>query len=304
MMTDMESTERIRIVTHSGNFHVDDLFAVAALQLLHGVEHTEVIRSRDPELWASADYVLDVGEIYDPETKRYDHHQHGGAGARASGVPYSSFGLVWKHHGEAITGSKEVADQIDAELVVPIDMADNGIEVYAPTHQGVHPFLFHHILVVMRPTWKEGDGGLHNERFMEILPWARRILGREIAMRLDAIEGERFVREAYDAASDKRIVILDRPYPWQGVLSRTSDALYVVKPKSTGTDWEVECVRNDVHSFMNRKSLPEAWRGYRGEELALLTGVPDAVFCHNGGFIAVTKTREGALRLAQQALSA
>lgn len=296
--------KKIRIVTHSGNFHVDDLFAVAALQLLHGVEHTEVIRSRDPKVWESGDYVLDVGSVYDPSIKRYDHHQHGGAGARMNGVPYSALGLVWKHHGEALSGSKEIAEKIDKEMVTPIDLADNGIEVYAPTHEGVHPFLIHRVLVVMRPTWKEGDGVMHDERFMELLPMARRIIEREIITARDTMEGEKFVIDAYNAATDKRLIVIDKPYPWSAVLARTPDALYIVKPKSVGPNWEVECVRDDVHSFMNRKSLPEAWRGYRDEELVEKTGVSDAIFCHNKGFIAVTGSKEGALKLAQMAVNA
>ena len=294
--------KKIRIITHSGNFHVDDLFACAALQILHGVENTEVIRSRDPLVWETGDYVLDVGGIYDPKTKRYDHHQHGGAGERENGVPYSAFGLVWKHHGEELCGSKEIAEGIDKDIVIPIDMADNGVDVYTPTREGIHPFLIHHILVVMRPTWKEG--AVHNERFMELLPLARRILEREIIVAKDVKEGEQFVVQAYEAASDKRLVMIDRSYAWQRVLAKTPDALYVVKPKSQGTDWEVECVRNDAHSFQNRKSLPESWRGYRDIELAEKTGVADAVFCHNKGFIAVAGSKEGALKLAEMALNA
>lgn len=294
--------KKIRIVTHNGNFHVDDLFAVASLQLLHGVQHTEVVRSRDPEVWESGDYVVDVGNIYDPETKRYDHHQHGGAGARLNGVPYSALGLVWKHHGVALSGSAEVAERIDKAMVIPIDMADNGIDVYAPTHEGTHPFLIHHILVAMRPTWKEG--GVHDERFMELLPIARRIVEREITTTRDTMEGEGYVATSYNNSPDKRLIVLDGPYPWQGVLARTADALYVVKPKSQGTNWEVECVRTDVHSFLNRKSLPEHWRGYRDELLAEKSGVADAVFCHNNGFIAVAGSKEGALKLAQLALNA
>ncbi len=294
--------KKIRIVTHSGNFHVDDLFAVAALQLLLGISHTEVFRSRDASVWASGDYVVDVGNVYDPATHRYDHHQHGGAGARGNGVPYSALGLVWKHHGEELAGSKEIAERLDREMVIPIDMADNGIEVYAPTHEGTHPYLMHRMLMVMRPTWKEE--GVHDERFMELLPIARRMIEREIITARDTTEGEQFVRTAYQEAPDKRLIILDGAYPWQGVLARTPDALYVVKPKSQGTTWEVECVRNDVHSFLNRKSLPESWRGYRDEMLAEKTGVPDAIFCHNNGFIAVAGSKEGALKLAQNALNA
>lgn len=298
----MESEKKIRIITHNGNFHVDDLFATAALQILHGAEHTEVLRSRDPEIWKSGDYILDVGGIYDTTIGRYDHHQHGGAGARSNGIPYSALGLVWKHHGEALCGSKEVAERVDRNMVSPIDLADNGIEVYASTYNEVHPFLIHHVLVVMRPTWKEG--AVHDERFMELLPWARRIIEREIVSTRDNLEGEQYVKKAYDEAEDKRLIVLNGAYSWQEVLAKTPDAIYVVKPKSQGTNWEIECVRNDLHSFINRKTLPEEWRGYRDEELSQKTGVTGSIFCHNTGFIAVTETKEGALQLAQMALNA
>ncbi len=292
----------IRIVTHSGTFHVDDLFSVAYLQLLHGVEHTEVVRSRDPEVWATGTYVLDVGGVYDPLTRRYDHHQHGGAGARSSGIPYSSFGLIWKHHGMELARDEEVWNTIDTQLVTPIDMADCGIDVYTPTYPGIHPILIHRLLVQMRPTWKEG--AVHDERFMELLPVARRMIEREIIVARDEKEGRQYVEEAYRRAEDKRMIVLEAGYPWSTVLSRLPEPLYVVKPKSAGSHWEVECVRDDVHSFTNRKGLPEAWRGYSGGALEARTGVPGSVFCHNGGFIAVTETREGALALAKLALDA
>lgn len=294
--------KKIRIVTHNGTFHVDDLFAVAVLQLLHGAENTEVFRSRDPKVWETGDYVLDVGNIYDPATQRYDHHQHGGAGSRLNGAPYSALGLVWKHHGEQLCGSKEIAEKIDREMIVAIDYADNGIEVYSVTHEGVHPFLIHHVLSVMRPTWKEGE--VHDERFMELLPFVRRIILREIVVARDGAEGAQFVEKICADTVDKRIIVLDRPYPWHAVLAKTVDALYVVKPKSVGTNWEVECVRSDMHSFKNRKALPLAWRGYRDQELVERTGVPGSAFCHNSGFIAVAETKEGALALAKLARDA
>ena len=50
--------------------------------------------------------------------------------------------------------------------------------------------------------------------------------------------------------------------------------------------------------------LPEAWAGLSGDELREVTGVPDAVFCHKGRFIAVAESGEGALDLADAALRA
>ena len=55
--------------------------------------------------------------------------------------------------------------------------------------------------------------------------------------------------------------------------------------------------------FEDRMKLPAAWAGLRDEELAKVTGVPDAVFCHRALFLAVAKSKEGALALAKLALS-
>lgn len=295
-----QTLKKVRIITHNGKFHVDDLMAVATLQLLHGVEHTEVVRSRDPAVWEGGDYVVDVGGVYDPETDRFDHHQKGGAGARPSGESYSSLGLVWKKYGEKVCGTRAVAERLDREMVIPIDLADNGIDVYTPTRPDVHPYLVHRFLSVMRPTWKED--AVFDERFAETLVWARRLIEREIVTARDTEEGEAFVEKAYESAPDKRVIVLDGQYPWQGVLAKTPDAVFIVKERSMKNGWEVECVRDDIHSFRNRRSLPAAWRGLRDEELAAATGVSDAVFCHNAGFIAVAKSKEGALRLAEAAL--
>lgn len=38
-------------------------------------QDAEVVRTRDPELLAECDVVVDVGGEYDPERHRYDHHQ-------------------------------------------------------------------------------------------------------------------------------------------------------------------------------------------------------------------------------------
>lgn len=293
------SARKVRIITHSGSFHADELFAVAALEMyLNGTPY-EVVRTRDPEVWKTGDFLVDVGGVYDPQINRYDHHQHGGAGER-SGVPYSSFGLVWKHFGEAITGSKEVADGVERRLVWPIDMADNGVEVYHPVRRDIHPYMLHHVVSASRPTWKEG--ATHDMRFLELIPLMRRILEREVVRERDRIEGVRLVRGAYEAAPDKRLIVIDGHYPWEEELSKYPEPLYVVKPKWEGPNWEVECVRDDVHTFKTRKAFPPNWCGLFDEQLAMVTGVEGSVFCHNNGYIVVAKSKEDALKLAELAL--
>lgn len=74
-----------KIVTHNGNFHADDVFSIAALKSIF--TSIKLIRTRDVELIAKADIVVDVGGEHDAETDRFDHHQRGGAGEREMVFP-------------------------------------------------------------------------------------------------------------------------------------------------------------------------------------------------------------------------
>ena len=74
----------MRVATHPGTFHADDVFAIAALRLAH--VQVEIVRTRDEEAQAAADVRVDVGGRSDPATGDYDHHQRGGAGERANGI--------------------------------------------------------------------------------------------------------------------------------------------------------------------------------------------------------------------------
>lgn len=294
--------KKILVVTHSGRFHADEVMAVAALELFFAGRNYEVVRSRDPKVWAQGDYVVDVGGEFDPDRGRFDHHQAGGAGARPDGTPYSSFGAVWKFLGTKIcNGSGEVADRIERKLGYPIDMADNGIEVYTPIYPGIHPYILHQFVGVLNSTWKEGDK--QTERFIEAVSIFRRLLEREILVAAHELEGATIVRKLYEDSPDKRLIVMDDQYPNE-VLSEFPEPLYVVKPARQTGNWEVECVRNDEHGFENRKSLPKEWSGKFAEELAAQTGVPDAVFCHRACFLAVAGSKEGAVALAKIALLA
>lgn len=297
--------QKIRIVTHNGSFHADEIFAVATLQLALEGKSTEVIRTRDRAIIDSADYVVDVGGTYNHETHRYDHHQHNGAGARQNGIPYSSFGLVWKHFGEQVSGSSAVAKIIDEQMCYPVDMGDNGFDYYGLIRQDIEPLLLQFMVAKYRTSWNDTVSH-QDERFAELLVILKRFLQLTIESEQDNIEGAKFVEEAYQATEDKRIVVLDRSYPWNTALAVHPEPLFVVKPKSIGTDWECECVRDNPFGFENRKDLPEAWAGIVeiDNKLPEITGVPDAVFCHNRRYIAVARSKEGALRLAQLALEA
>lgn len=291
-----------RIVTHSGRFHLDELLACATLTLLAEKEGKswEIVRSRDPKVWETGDFVVDVGHTYNPQKGMFDHHQPGGAGKHENGIPLSSFGAVWKMYGKQLCESDEVADAIEKKLVYPVDMSDNGISSYAPTYDDIHPYLLHQFATAFVPTWREGE--VQDERFQEVLGYMRRLLEREIISERDRIDGMKFVREAYELSADKRLIVLERAYPSAEFLAKCPEPLFVVKPARQNGNWEIEAVRSDPHAFINRKDLPEQWAGKFDEELASITGVPDAVFCHLKRFVAVARSKEGALALARIAL--
>lgn len=289
------------IVTHSGRFHADEVFACAALSILYEGK-VEIVRSREPKVWETGDYVVDVGGVYDPETKRFDHHQEGGAGARVNGVPYSSFGLVWKHYGEKLAGSIEAAETIDKRLVQPIDAGDNGMDSFLPI-EGMAPYLIQDIVMVFAPSWNETR--TDDDGFFEVLEIAIKILDRTIRRTQDIVLGQHFVEEAYAQAPDKRIIILEGSYPWHEVLASHAEPLYVITPdRGVKGDWKVEAIRDDSRTFKNRKSFPLSWAGKQGEELAEISGVSDAFFCHNNRFITAAHSKEGAIALATMAANA
>lgn len=294
----------MRVATHSGSFHADEVFAIAALSLLDGAAPLEVIRTRDPELLAAADVRVDVGQRHDPATGDFDHHQRGGAGERPNGIRYASFGLVWRHHGTEICGDPEIAARIDALLVQGIDANDNGQSICRPVVEGVAPFTVSHAIAALNPNWDEEATADDKQRaFDAAVELATGILRREIAAARAQIRGAALVREAIARADDPRIIELDRNLPWhREVVASAPEALFVVYPREQ--DWGVQAVPRRLGEYENRKDLPAAWAGRSDGELAALTGVADARFCHSARFMAVADSRDGALALARLALEA
>ena len=243
------------IVTHSGRFHADDLFATAMiLEYLKG--DANVVRSVDPKIIEKADYVIDIGRIYDPSNNRFDHHQ-GGVGARTNGLSYASAGLIWKHFGEKISGSKEIADRIDEKLVMSIDAHDTGDVSPKPFFKDIYPYFLDDMAGAFGNTWQE-TGRNETESFKFLLPFARAILNREITKVKASIAAESLTLAAYERAADKRLIIMDTFLPL-GTFDMKEDVLFVVCPEPRSGGWAVRTMRKNKHEYGNRKDLPKEW---------------------------------------------
>jgi uncharacterized UPF0160 family protein len=289
----------MKVVTHNGRCHADDVFATATLQLKFG-EGIEVVRTRDEGAIAEADIVYDVGHTYSPADRRFDHHQPDAPAPRENGVPYAAFGLVWKEFGEEICGDAEVARRVDEKLVQSIDAVDNGFATFDVRPGMPEPFSVDSAIGALRPTWLE-DETRHDAAFFEAVTLARRTLERVIDHESARVKGNALAREAYEKAEDRRLLVLDGPYPHGAVTDAHPEILFSVSPDVFAGRWNLKTVQDE--SFVSRKLLPEAWAGLRDGDLERATGVSGAVFCHRGRWFCAVKTKEAALALAALALA-
>ena len=292
----------MQVATHPGTFHADDVFAVAVLQLVHG--NLEIVRTRDPDQQAAADVRIDVGGRFDPATGDFDHHQKGGAGERANGISYASFGLVWREHGEALAGSAEAAAAIDERLVAGVDANDVGQTLVQPLVDDVRPMSVSGVIAALNPVWDEAlSRAEEDRRFLFAVDLARGMLERELAGAAAFGRARELVAAAIRRAEDPRVIELDSNMPWrEAVVTGAPEALYVVYPKADG--WGSQAVPREVGSFENRLSFPASWRGRSGADLVAASGVEDAIFCHAAGFYASAGSREGIAALVAASIAA
>ncbi len=298
-MPSYANNKRIKVAVHDGIFHSDDVFAVAILSLCLN-KPLRIFRTRDQKIFAKMDYLLDVGGEYDPKKHRFDHHQKGWNEKRENGILYATSGLMWKEYGEKITGSREVVKRIDEKIIQCIDAEDNGTETYKHIFKDVNLYEIFDYINAFNPTWAEKTAN-SLKSFEKVVIFAKEILKREIKKTEDDILGEKKVQEIYRKTKDKRIIVLDENYSWRKVIGSHPEPLFIIKPNGN-KKWYVNAVNLEDSRFNNRIDFPWNWAGKHGEELAKVSGVSDADFCHNRRFMCAAKSKEGAIALAKRAI--
>lgn len=308
------------IVTHSGKFHADDAWAVAVMLILY--PDAELVRTRDPAVIATADVAIDVGGVWDAPAGRFDHHQKGFDGARASGVPYASAGLVWRAHGARCVAllaerhaghrlSEEAAQQmayaIDSDLVQYLDLSDVGAARNAPGSYGLSA-----IVSGFNPNWMDeqrlGYGAAaesyRTDQFRRAVALLTDIMINAVKYRVGALLAVEQVRRAQVLENGRVLFLNNGALPWSAIVRKEMPkVLFVISYNLAEGRHMIHTVPVSAESFDARADLPEAWAGLRDADLAAVTGVPDAGFCHNGCFIAAARSFEGILAMARQALA-
>ena len=286
--------------THDGRFHADEIFALAVLKLIY--PDLKIIRSRDENVYKKADIIVDVGHVYDPENLIFDHHQRSFSRKRESRIPYASFGLVWQKYGELLCKSTEPSEYIDSVIVQAIDADDNGIEIFETTFDGIKSQTLSDIIESFVPRHVNDDDKVQ-KGFDRALDFATSYMKRQIKLAKELFEvALPNIRVAIKDAKDPRILIFHKfDKTWLNFIARESEkALFAIFPTHRKT-WAIRSVPIAGRKFEYCKLMPAEWGG-RQKEFAKISGVPDALYCHNACFLAEADSLEGAEKLAIIAL--
>ena len=292
--------EEANLITHSGTFHADEIFGTIIFSKL--IKQITIVRLPEitDQMFKKDAIIFDIGG------GKFDHHQLGGNGARENGVKYAACGLIWKEFGKDLLKKYNIEEidytfnYIDKNLIQFIDANDNGELPKLNTQY--RNFHISYIIGLFNPKWDEDIES--DKKFLTALNLAETIFDEFLKDTFSKIKAKKKVEDAIQS-SENNILILDEFMPWKEFLleskiNKAKDINFVIFPSKRG-GFNIYAVPKEIGSFENRKSMPKAWRGLRDNKLQEVTGIKTALFCHNAGFIATSKTKEDALKLAKLA---
>lgn len=277
---------------HDGTFHADEVTACALLMLCDKVDQEKIVRTRDPKLLEKCEYVCDVGGLYDPSKKLFDHHQVDYQG------PLSSAGMVLKYLHSQGDLSQEEFDYFHYSLVLGIDAHDNG---KMPKLEGICSFS--QVVTNFTPISYDATPEQQDKAFHEALTFVyghlRRLRERYHYMRT--------CREAVDQAmqKDKTLLEFETPLSWLenffDLGGEKHPAVFVIMP--TGNQWKLRGIPPSLRERMQvRVPHPIEWAGLLEGEFEKVCGIKGAVFCHKERFISVWETEEAAKQALKKIL--
>lgn len=324
----------LNLVTHSGVFHADDVFSAAMLRIYYSCCYPGVVRVARVDKWPALElvdgseadgiYHNEKGErlnaiVFDIGMGKYDHH--GERELRSNGVPYASFGKLWREYGEKLirewmggrlnltdANVEWIANKFDQVFVQGIDAVDNGtmpLPDYPARAASVSDVILH-----MNPNWDSEDDP--NKNFFKAMRMACDILKVELERLASASKARKYVQKALtNAGANTNVIVLEKFCPWQeellnGNLPGASNALYIVYPsvRSPGC-YKWQAVPVAAGSFEQRCHVPDEWCGKTGAALhAVPNMLPGAIFVHKTGFLGECSSMEAAIEMSRTAVAA
>lgn len=187
--------------THDGTFHADEVTAAALLLLFNLIDRDKIARTRDPEILSRCEFVCDVGGIYDPSQKLFDHHQVDYTG------PLSSAGMILNYLKTENIISESEYNMMNQILIHGVDNHDNGVDVSIP---GVATYS--HIMANFAPIEHETTRMEQEEAFQEALDFSLGHLTRLHKRYHYILSCRTAVQEAMK--TNNICLIFEHPLPW------------------------------------------------------------------------------------------
>lgn len=270
--------------THDGTFHADEVTACGLLLAFGLIDRDKIVRSRDLAKLEKCEYVCDVGGVYNPREKRFDHHQVNYKGEM------SSAGMILLYLKPQM--GDRLYDFLNRSLVLGVDAHDNGrvtIEVGVCT--------FSQVITNFVPPAYDAPAEVILKAFFEAVDFAHGHLKR-------LIERYRYVEECRELVAEamkrqEKVLMFEKAMPWMDVFfdmgGEKHPALFVIMP--SGTHWKLRGIPPNTRERMKvRQPLPESWAGLMDDDLKKVSGVSGAIFCHKGRFISVWETKVDAMK--------
>lgn len=292
--------EEANLITHSGNFHADDIFATVLMSRI----------VKNPIVYRLNNYSDDIKTdaiIYDIGGGKFDHHQQM-SDYREDGVTkYSSIGLLWREYGkmylETITNENidYIWQEIDNNLVYQIDAIDNGKFPYIEANYKVKTLS--DIIGMYNPTWDEQDK--MEECFMKVFDFANEIFDREIKKITSKLKVEEIINDKINE-SDGQILILNQFMPFKDFIFESNNPKaktlkFCIFPSSRG-GYTIHTISKSINDRTPRLPFKSDWCGLRDKELQEKTNVKTAIFVHPDGFIGGAETLEDSIEMTKKTI--
>lgn len=277
---------------HSGSFHADEVTAAALLLLFDRIDRDGILRSRSSSELDNCEYVCDVGGIYDPKKKRFDHHQSDYRGS------LSSAGMVLLYLKETAVIDSHLYDTFNRTLVMGVDAHDNGV-----AKMEVGTTTFSQVISNFLPIDYEASDREMDAAFLSAVDFVVGHLDRLRKRTLYTAKCLTLVKDAMKGTG--YAMIFDVSIPWMENFfelgGEVHPAQFVIMP--SGNHWKLRGIPPSLHDRMKvRCPLPEKWAGLLEADLKKVSGISGAVFCHKGRFISIWETKDDALRALHIAL--
>lgn len=279
--------------THNGSFHADEVTACALLILFGLIDEDKIVRTRDQRVLNQCEYVCDVGGVYDPQRKLFDHHQVEYTGR------LSSAGMILLYLKEMGIISEGEYLLFNNHVIIGVDDHDNGRD-----HQILGVTTYSNVIANFTPIHYDASPEEQDAAFYEALAFAKGHLSRMWDRYLYTHSCKEIVAEVMK--NGEEYLLFEKAIPWMDPFFELDGehhpAKFIIMP--SGVHWKLRGIPPTAEDKMEvRLALPQEWAGHLENDLKDITGIPGAIFCHKGRFISVWETKEDALKALDYTLN-